>query len=286
MIFYIAKHTVNELLHKKSFFLGILVALVCMVLAQSFVYLSPNAEQQFLTDFTFNAIKLVASIFMIFAVSDLFLKERLNKTQYFYFVNPVSDGKMILGKYFGVLFVLAILIFSVCFILYIFMIFIISKSNLQIWGLFFILWSQLMVLTCYGVLGSTIFSRGTNALFVFTIQLLSYFSKTIHHMITDHLDFAWLKDISWIKYFMDIACQTIPDFIVNSNIYQYIIKNPLSLIFPNFQSFDPLPLFVLGYPLDSKLLCQHFSIYITYVVVILFISLLFFKKFVRWNESS
>lgn len=256
MILRIALQSIHELFHKKTFIVGVLGVLATISMAQLFIYLSPGDEQAFLTDFTYNAAKFICSIFIIYFSSDLFLKDREQNTQYFYFVNPVQDFYLVFGRFLGMIGFIFVYLLIVYFILQLFIFVFMSVSDLQIFYLFWTLFVQSVLLSSFGVLGACLFSKGTNALFILTVQLLSHFSETIHHMFIDHVEASWAQ--------------------VSADIIKRII--------PDFQSFDVLTMVVIKYPIPLAQLSKYTGYCFAYSLVLLAISFLSFRWFFRWSE--
>ncbi len=255
-VFAVASSVLKESFYRKSFFISLGLVLLCMVVVNFFIYISPKSEKAFLVDFTFQAIRFIASIYLIFMVSDVFYKEKQNHTLYFYFVNPVQDAAIVCGKYLGIAFVLAMLIFSTSITLFGFMAITLHEFNFEVFSIFLVLWARVSFLAACGILGGTIYSRATNALFVISMDMLCHFSGTIHHMIEDHVQ------IVWVKTALDACFRFVPDF----------------------QEFNPLELFVVDFSIPIMDVFKTVGLIFAYGSGLLIISVFFFKRTMRWNE--
>ena len=250
-VYQIAKNTFRESIRDKILYVIAFFAAVMMLASLGLGWISIGDQLQVVQDFSLMILSIFGALMAVFVGTGLIYKEVDKRTIYTIISKPVWRWQFLLGKYLGLLAVLALamvgmLVASLLFIVYAAYTAPYSEiadwTQRVNWGWFsmavVMLFFELMVVVSLAMFFGSIASPILSAIFTFTAYLVGQVSATIKDMFTTFQPFQ-----------ESVAAQTgesVTDFASSA----YFILKPLSefiyYVLPDLQHFQLRNQVVLG----------------------------------------
>lgn len=250
-VYQIAKNTFRESIRDKILYVIAFFAALMMLASLALGWISIGDQLQVVEDFSLGILSFFGALMAVFVGTGLIYKEVDKRTIYTILSKPVARWQFILGKYFGLLAVLALamagmLLAALVFVYY-------AATNPEVtranefaptveWGWYsmavVMLFFEMMVVVSLAMLFGSIASPILSAIFTFSAYLLGQVAATISYMFTS---FIPAEDPSQ-------AAEGLSAFATRS----YFLLKPLSeaifYILPDLQHFQIRNQVVLGPP--------------------------------------
>ena len=196
-VYQIAKNTFRESLRDKILYVIAFFAAVMMIASLALGWISIGDQLQVVQDFSLAILSFFGALMAVFVGTGLIYKEIDKRTIYTILSKPVKRWQFLLGKYLGLMAVLALamlgmLLASLLFVVYAAY----TAQNNPIadwtqrvnWGMYSIavgmLFFELMVVVALAIFFSSIASPILSAVFTFSAYLVGQVSYTINYMFT------------------------------------------------------------------------------------------------------
>ncbi len=250
-VYQIAKNTFRESIRDRILYVIAFFAAVMMFSSLALGWISIGDQLQVVQDFSLAVLSFFGALMAVFVGTGLIYKEIDKRTIYTILSKPVARWQFLLGKYLGLLSVLALamigmLVAALLFVLYCAY----TAQNNPIeewtrrveWGWFSLavgmLFFELMVVVSLAMFFGSISSPILSAIFTFTAYLVGQVSATINYMFTT------------FKPVEESVAQATGEMLTDFASQSYFLLKPMSLfiyyVLPDLQHFQLRNQVVLG----------------------------------------
>lgn len=282
-VFHIARNTFRESIRDRILYVIAFFAAIMMCASLGLGWVSIGDQLQVVQDFSLAVMSFFSALMSVFVGTGLIYKEVDKRTIYTILSKPVCRWQFLLGKYFGLLAVLALamlgmLAASLLLVAYAAW----TQPNSAIadwtmrvnWGWFsmavVMLFFELMVVVSLAMFFGSIASPILSAIFTFTAYLLGQISATINYMFTE------------FEPQTESVAQYTGEMLTDFASQNYFIIKPLSeaiyYILPDLQHFQLRNQVVLGPAPEPAQVLWGMLYGVCYSAVIMCITVLVFDR--------
>lgn len=248
-MFNIAINTFKEIVRNKFLYLILVFAFLFIIFSVSLGKLTIWEDSKVITDFWIAMIEIFWLIWVLFVWSQLLFKEIEGKTIFLILSKPIKRYEFILGKFFW----FGMIIFLITFlqsILYIIVLFFkgIEIESLILFSLFFIL-LKLIIL----------------------VAIVLFFSTFMSNILT--------IIVSIMVYFVSHSFSLLLDLVIRTKIaFLEVIAKILQLLFPPFEALNTKDYIGSFIQFPTSFFIQNTLYSITYLALILLLTVLIFNR--------
>jgi ABC-type transport system involved in multi-copper enzyme maturation permease subunit len=245
----IALNTFREAIRDRILYVILFFAAVCFLFSRALALLTVGDQVKIITDVGLAALSFFGALMAILVGTGLVYKEIDKKTLYTLLSKPIHRYQFLLGKYFGMILTLFVMLFLMTVLFLILLFFHTFKIEWQIFAAVFLIFCELCVITAVAI-------------------LFSCFSTPILSSIYT-LSFYLIGHLSW-------GLETLIDKI-NSGLGRALARVLYTLL-PDLENFNIKTEIVHHLPIPPELFLFSFLYGFCYSVFILFLAVLVFRR--------
>jgi ABC-type transport system involved in multi-copper enzyme maturation permease subunit len=245
----IALNTFREAIRDRILYVIFFFAAVCFLFSRVLALLTVGDQVKIITDVGLAALSFFGALMAILVGTGLVYKEIDKKTLYTLLSKPIHRYQFLLGKYFGMILTLFVMLFLMTVLFLILLFFHTFKIEWQIFAAVFLIFCELCVITAVAI-------------------LFSCFSTPILSSIYT-LSFYLIGHLSW-------GLETLIDKI-NSGLGRALARVLYTLL-PDLENFNIKTEIVHHLPIPPELFLFSFLYGFCYSVFILFLAVLVFRR--------
>ncbi len=239
----------KESIRHRIVFFSILISLLLMLISLSLNPLTLGEGDRVVKDSGLSTISLFSLFIILFSGTRIIYQEIEKKTIFILVTKPISKDEIIIGKFFGLFFIISlfVIITSIFFILILLFNSITFNTTIlySILNIFF----QSLLLSSFAIFYSTFTTPILSSVFTFFTYVAGFFVNNLSFLI-----------------------QRTPEMFLK------IFFKFLMLIIPNFYFLDLKVYAVNNIPVSLNFIFFSFSYTFIYIVFLLYISVLIFRK--------
>ncbi len=245
----IALNTFREAIRDRILYVIFFFAAVCFLFSRVLALLTVGDQVKIITDVGLAALSFFGALMAILVGTGLVYKEIDKKTLYTLLSKPIHRYQFLLGKYFGMILTLFVMLFLMTVLFLILLFFHTFKIEWQIFAAVFLIFCELCLITAVAI-------------------LFSCFSTPILSSIYT-LSFYLIGHLSW-------GLETLIDKI-NSGLGRALARVLYTLL-PDLENFNIKTEIVHHLPIPPELFLFSFLYGFCYSVFILFLAVLVFRR--------
>ncbi len=245
----IALNTFREAIRDRILYVIFFFAAVCFLFSRVLALLTVGDQVKIITDVGLAALSFFGALMAILVGTGLVYKDIDKKTLYTLLSKPIHRYQFLLGKYFGMILTLFVMLFLMTVLFLILLFFHTFKIEWQIFAAVFLIFCELCVITAVAI-------------------LFSCFSTPILSSIYT-LSFYLIGHLSW-------GLETLIDKI-NSGLGRALARVLYTLL-PDLENFNIKTEIVHHLPIPPELFLFSFLYGFCYSVFILFLAVLVFRR--------
>ncbi len=245
----IALNTFREAIRDRILYVIFFFAAVCFLFSRVLALLTVGDQVKIITDVGLAALSFFGALMAILVGTGLVYKEIDKKTLYTLLSKPIHRYQFLLGKYFGMILTLFVMLFLMTVLFLILLFFHTFKIEWQIFSAVFLIFCELCVITAVAI-------------------LFSCFSTPILSSIYT-LSFYLIGHLSW-------GLETLIDKI-NPGLGRALARVLYTLL-PDLENFNIKTEIVHHLPIPPELFLFSFLYGFCYSVFILFLAVLVFRR--------
>jgi ABC-type transport system involved in multi-copper enzyme maturation permease subunit len=245
----IAFNTFREAIRDRILYVIFFFAAVCFIFSRVLALLTVGDQVKIVTDVGLAALSFFGALMAILVGTGLVYKEIDKKTLYTLLSKPIHRYQYLLGKFFGMILTLFVmlLLMTVLFLLLLF--FHTFKIEWQVFAAVFLIFCELCLITAVAILFSCFSTPILSSIFTLAFYLIGHFSWGLETLIKK----------------------------INSG-FGRALANALYTLLPDLENFNIKTEIVHHLPIPSELFLYSFLYGICYSVFILFLAVLVFRR--------
>lgn len=281
-IYQIAKNTFRESMRDKVLYVIVLFALMMMLVSLGLGWISVGEQLQVVQHFSLATLSSFGALIAVFVGTGLIYKEIDKRTIYIILSKPVRRYQFLLGKFFGLMAVLALALIGMCVVSLLFVAYVAytAPSDIPVWTsrvnwswyvlAIAMIYLEIAIVISLAILFGTLSSPILSAIFTFTAYLIGQISNTVAYMFNEFIPAKESVVAQTGEYLTDIASSG------------YWLLKPLSLaifyVLPDLQHFQFRNQVVFGPAPTLSQIINSIGYAAGYSSVVLLIAIILFDR--------
>ncbi len=245
----IAVNTFREAVRDKILYTILIFGLLLIIASEVLSPLTLGQQEKVMKDIGLASISIFGVLIILFVGTGLLYKELDKRTIYTILSKPIRRYQFILGKFFGLLMTLFVVVAIMTATFYCHLWILGHNPTWNLLNAITLIYVKLAIITAIAILFSSFSSPALSATFTFVIYFVGHLSADMKQL-TQHLDSSFVKWTTEIFYYM----------------------------LPNLDYFNVKREVVHNIPIDTSFYFFAIIYAIAYIIVALFISILVFEK--------
>ena len=245
----IALNTFREAIRDRILYVIIFFAAVCFLCSRVLALLTVGDQVKIITDVGLAALSFFGALMAILVGTGLVYKEIDKKTLYTLLSKPIHRYQFLLGKYFGMILTLFVMLFLMTVLFLILLFFHTFKIEWQIFAAVFLIFCELCLITAVAILFSCFSTPILSSIYTLSFYLIGHLSWGLETLIEK----------------------------INSGLGR-VLARALYTLLPDLENFNIKTEIVHRLPIPSELFLFSFLYGFCYSVFILFLAVLIFRR--------
>ncbi len=245
----IALNTFREAIRDRILYVIFFFAAVCFLFSRLLALLTVGDQVKIITDVGLAALSFFGALMAILVGTGLVYKEIDKKTIYTLLSKPIHRYQFLLGKYFGMILTLFVMLSLMTIIFLILLFFHTFKIEWQILGAVFLIYIELCLITAVAILFSCFSTPILSSIYTLSFYLIGHLSWGLETLIKK-IKSGLGKGLAQVLY----------------------------TILPNLENFNIKTEIVHHLPIPSELYLFAFLYGFCYSVFVLFLAMLVFRR--------
>lgn len=245
----IALNTFREAIRDRILYVIFFFAAVCFLFSRVLALLTVGDQVKIITDVGLAALSFFGALMAILVGTGLVYKEIDKKTVYTLLSKPIHRYQFLLGKYFGMILTLFVMLFLMTILFLILLFFHTFKLEWQIFPAVFLIFCELCLITAVAILFSCFSTPILSSIYTLSFYLIGHLSWGLETLIKK----------------------------INSGLGRTLARVLYTLL-PDLENFNIKTEIVHHLPIPSDLYLFSFLYGFCYSVFILFLAVLVFRR--------
>jgi len=245
----IALNTFREAMRDRILYVIFFFAAVCFIFSRVLALLTVGDQVKIITDVGLAALSFFGAMMAILVGTGLVYKEIDKKTLYTLLSKPIHRYQYLLGKYFGMILTLFVMLFLMTVLFLLLLFFHTFKFEWQIFAAVFLIFCELCLITAVAILFSCFSTPILSSIFTLAFYLIGHLSWGLETLIEK----------------------------INSGLGRALARVLYALL-PDLENFNIKTEIVHHLPIPSELFVFSFLYGFCYSVFILFLAVLVFRR--------
>jgi len=245
----IAFNTFREAIRDRILYVILFFAAVCFIFSRVLALLTVGDQVKIITDVGLAALSFFGALMAILVGTGLVYKEIDKKTLYTLLSKPIHRYQYLLGKYFGMILTLFVMLFLMTVLFLILLFFHTFTLEWQIFGAVFLIFCELCLITAVAILFSCFSTPILSSIYTLAFYLIGHLSWGLETLIEK----------------------------INLGLWRALARVLYTLL-PDLENFNIKTEIVHHLPIPSELFLFSFLYGFCYSVFILFLAVLVFRR--------
>jgi ABC-type transport system involved in multi-copper enzyme maturation permease subunit len=245
----IALNTFKEAIRDRILYVIFFFAAVCFLFSRILALLTVGDQVKIITDVGLAALSFFGALMAILVGTGLVYKEIDKKTLYTLLSKPIHRFQFLLGKYFGMILTLFVMLFLMTILFLILLFFHTFRIEWQIFAAVFLIFCELCLITSVAILFSCFSTPILSSIYTLSFYLIGHLSWGLETLIRK----------------------------IKSGLGRGLARVFYTLL-PDLENFNIKTEIVHHLPIPSELFLFSFLYGVAYSVFILFLAMLIFRR--------